>query len=167
MTDGGTDVNEIATYLRIQQFLFHEARLMDEHRYDDWLALWEEDGHYWIPCNQDEVDRRVHISLVNENYAGLQDRVMRLKGPANYAQQPPSRTTHVVSNIELSPSDTPGEIVVDSIVSVTATRRGRTDTATGRVRHHLRDGPDGPRISAKKVTLIDNDDVFGNLTFLI
>ena len=140
---------------------------MDEHRYDDWLALWDHDAHYWIPCNEDEVDRARHISLVNEDLAGLQDRITRLKGSANYAQQPPSRTTHVIGNVEVEPASPSGEMIVHSTLSVTANRRGRTELIAGRVRHHLREGSAGTRISRKKVILVNNDDVFGNLSFLI
>ena len=160
-------MDDALAYLRIQQFIYHEARLMDERRYDDWLALWDDDAHYWIPCNEDYVDRRRHISLVNEDMAGLQDRITRLKGNANYAQQPPSRTTHVVGNVELEAAGPSGEIIVHSTISVSASRRGRTEITAGRVRHHLRERSGGTRISRKKVILINNDDVFGNLAFLI
>ena len=41
---------------RVEEFLFHEAKLIDEHLYDEWLALWTEDGLYWVPCNTDDAD---------------------------------------------------------------------------------------------------------------
>ena len=154
-------------YHEVQQFLFLEARLMDAHSYDEWLALWGPDAHYWIPCNADDVDRREHISLVNENLAGLQDRISRLKSPANFAQQPRSRIVHVIGNLELEPLDTPGEVVVHSTLSLSVSRRGRADAFAGRVRHHLRRTADGIKIVSKKVTLVNNDEVFGNLAFLV
>ena len=152
---------------RIQQFLFLEARPMDGCRYDEWLALWDHDAHYWIPCNADDVDRSRHISLVNENRAGLEDRISRLRSPANVAQQPPSRTCHVIGNVELEPLDRPGEIAVHSTLSLTASRRGRMDVIAGRVRHHLRESDGGMKIVSKKVVLVNNDEVFGNLSFLV
>ena len=152
---------------RIQQFLFLEARLMDGHCYDAWLSLWDHDAHYWIPCNADDVDRSRHISLVNENRAGLEDRVSRLKSPANYAQQPRSRIVHVIGNVEVAPHERPGEVVVHSTLSLTASRRGRMDFIAGRVRHHLRETSDGVKIVSKTVTLVNNDEVFGNLSFLV
>ena len=160
-------LNDIATYFRVQQFLYHEARLIDEHRYDDWLSLWEEDAHYWIPCNEDDVDRTRHISLVNENLAGLQDRIFRLKGTANYAQQPASRTAHVLGNIELESGAGTDDIIVHSTLHVAASRKGRTDMVSGRIRHQLKIRGDSFGIRSKKVILVNNDDVFGNLTFLI
>ena len=41
---------------RVEDFLYHEAHLMDENRYEEWLALWTEDCRYWIPSNADEID---------------------------------------------------------------------------------------------------------------
>ena len=160
-------MDDIATHFRIQQFLFLEARLMDEHRYDEWLALWEDDAHYWVPCNADHVDRSRHISLVNEDLAGLQDRVIRLKSNSNYAQKPRSRIAHVVSNIEVEEADKPGEVLVHSALNITVSRKQRIDTVAGRVSHHLRSRPEGLRIHRKKVVLVNNDEVFGNLSFLI
>ena len=40
----------------IAQFLFREARLMDEHRYEEWLTLWADDGVYWVPCGHEDTD---------------------------------------------------------------------------------------------------------------
>ena len=158
---------DLELHFRIQQFLFLEARLMDGHCYDEWLALWEPDAHYWIPCNADEIDRTQHISLVNEDMVGLQDRIARLKSQANFAQQPRSRISHVVGNVEVEPGGPPGEATVRSTLNLTASRRGRLDVIAGRVRHHLRLFDGGPRIVSKKVTLINNDEVFGNLAFLV
>ena len=41
---------------QIETFLYREARLMDEHAYDEWLALWTDDALYWVPCNRDDSD---------------------------------------------------------------------------------------------------------------
>ncbi|HKR90282.1 MAG TPA: aromatic-ring-hydroxylating dioxygenase subunit beta [Phenylobacterium sp.] len=158
---------DLAAYHRLQQFLFHEARLMDEHRYDDWLALWDEDAHYWIPCNADDVDRSRHISLVNEDMAGLRMRIARLKSRTNYAQRPPTRTAHVIGNVELEGDGEARTVIVHSTVNITACRRGLLQTVSGRVRHKLRLDQGSPKITTKKITLINNDEVFGNLAFLI
>ena len=88
-------------YHEAQLFLYREARLMDTHAYDAWLAMWASTAHYWIPCNEDELDVNRHVSLVNEDRAGLEDRISRLKSGAHYAQDPKSRLSRVVSNVEL------------------------------------------------------------------
>ena len=46
---------------KVESFLYREARLMDEHAYDEWLALWTDDALYWVPCNEDDIDPERHV----------------------------------------------------------------------------------------------------------
>src|SRR5712692_5476267 len=55
---------------KVESFLYREARLMDEHAYDEWLALWTDDALYWVPCNEDDIDPERHVSIVYENARG-------------------------------------------------------------------------------------------------
>lgn len=148
----------------IEQFLYREARLMDSHAYDDWYALWTEDAIYWLPCNLDDYDPAKHVSLVYEDYGGLKDRIDRLKSGQAWAQDPKSRLARVVSNIEIEAGEA---ITVHATFNITASRSGRIEVIAGRSEHRLRPTPDGLRIAFKKVMLVDNDEVMGNLTFLI
>lgn len=153
-------------YREIEQFLYREARLMDEHRYDDWLALWADEAHYWIPCKEGDggIDRT--IALVNERHAGLEDRIARLKGGGHYGQDPKSSLVRVVSNIEII-DDRDDELVIGSAFNLTASRNGRIDVVAGRTTHRLkRDGSDF-RIVAKKILLANGNEVMTNLTFLV
>jgi benzoate/toluate 1,2-dioxygenase beta subunit len=152
----------------VEQFLYREARLMDTHQYDAWLALWAREAHYWIPCNDDAYDASRHVSLVNEDRAGIEDRIKRLTSGAHYAQDPPSRLSRVVSNIELDLEPAPaGVLVVHSTFNLSAHRRGRLDTVAGRVVHRLVHEDGEVRIAAKTVVLVDNDDTIMNLTYLV
>jgi len=154
-------------YHEVQLFLYREARLMDTHAYDDWLALWARNAHYWIPCNADDIDVKRHVSLVNEDRVGLEDRVRRLKSGAHYAQDPKSRLSRVVSNVELANGSGADALVVHSTFNLSAHRRGRIDVVAGRVTHELVREDGEPRIGSKKVTLVDNDDKIMNLTYLV
>ena len=49
----------------IEKFLFREARLMDEHRYDEWLALWTGDAVYWVPCGHEDTDPLRQVSIIS------------------------------------------------------------------------------------------------------
>jgi 3-phenylpropionate/cinnamic acid dioxygenase small subunit len=140
---------------------------MDSHAYDEWLALWARAAHYWIPCNADDLDVKRHVSLVNEDRMGLEDRVRRLKSGAHYAQDPKSRLSRVVSNIELDSAEEGEGLVVHSTFNLSAHRRGRIDVVAGRVRHALIVEDGVPRIAEKKVVLVDNDDKIMNLTYLV
>jgi benzoate/toluate 1,2-dioxygenase subunit beta len=155
----------------VENFLYLEARLADTHAYDAWLGLWTPDAHYWIPCNDDNHNRRHHVSLVNEDYEGLIDRVARLNSGAAWAQDPKSRLARVVSNVEVEPSECEppelNECVVHSTFNITASRRAHIEIIAGRAVYRLRRIDDGLRIVSKKAILIDNDEVMSNITFLI
>ncbi|MGE0826562.1 MAG: aromatic-ring-hydroxylating dioxygenase subunit beta [Candidatus Binatia bacterium] len=151
---------------QVENFLYREARLMDEHAYDQWLELWTEDALYWIPSNDDDIDPERHVSIVYENRTRLEDRIVRLKSGAAYAQDPKSRLSRVIANVEVESGDN-GELVVYSKFNLTALRRSHMDTFAGRVVHRLRPDGDSFRIAYKKVLLINNDGVINNLTFLL
>jgi benzoate/toluate 1,2-dioxygenase subunit beta len=132
----------------------------------EWLALWTDDALYWVPCNEDDFDPERHVSIVYENRARLEGRITRLKSGAAYAQDPKSRLSRVVSNVEIEDGDD-SETIVHSTFNVTALRRGRIDVFAGRAIHKLRPDGDSYKIAYKKVLLINNDQVINNLTFLI
>jgi benzoate/toluate 1,2-dioxygenase beta subunit len=151
---------------QIENFLYHEARLMDEHAYDEWLSLWTNDALSWVPCNEDEIDPQRHVSIIYNNHARLEDRIERLKGSAAYSQEPKSWLRRVVSNIEIEEGDN-GEVIVYSNFNLTELRRGKQDTFAGRTIHKLPSDGAGFKIAYKKVLLVNNDEVIDNLTFLI
>jgi benzoate/toluate 1,2-dioxygenase subunit beta len=151
---------------RVEDFLYLEARLMDTHAYDAWLALWTHDALYWVPSNDDDIDPERHVSIVYENRARLEDRIARLKSGAAYAQDPKSRLSMVVSNVEIEETSI-GELLVHSVFNLTALRRSRMDVFAGRSIYRLRSDGDSFKIAYKKVLLINNDEVIHNLTFLI
>ena len=76
-------------------------KLIDEHRYDEWLALWTEDGLYWVPCNSDDADPARQAMIIYDNRARLEERIYRLTSGAAWAQQPRSRTRRLISNVEV------------------------------------------------------------------
>ena len=151
---------------RVENFLYLEARLMDTHAYDEWLLLWTEDAVYWVPSNDDDIDPERHVSIVYENRAGLEDRIARLKSGAAYAQDPKSRLSRVVSNVEIEETNS-DELRVHSTFNLTALRRRHIDIFAGRSIYKLRHDGDSFKIAYKKVLLINNDEVIHNLTFLI
>jgi 3-phenylpropionate/cinnamic acid dioxygenase small subunit len=150
-----------------QLFLYREARFMDTHAYDEWLAMWARSAHYWIPCNADDPDVKRHVSLVNEDRNGLEDRIRRLQSGAHYAQDPKSRLSRVVSNVELEQDASNDALVIHSTFNLSAHRKGRIDVVAGRVTHRLVLEDSEARIAEKKVLLVDNDDKIMNLTYLV
>src|SRR5450755_1748228 len=88
-------------------FLIHEARLLDEARFDDWLALFTADAWYWVPSQPDQANPHETISLIYEDRRLLETRVRRLVSPRIYSQEPRSRTTRIVANVTVEDADGP------------------------------------------------------------
>ncbi len=150
----------------VEQFLYREARCMDEHRYDDWLALWEQELLYWVPCDDADDDPRRAVSIIHDRRAQLEQRVTRLKGRYAFAQQPRTRLLRVVSNVEIE-SDSGESLVVGSTFALGDWRSDRQTAWFGRNRHVLVRHGDGFRMREKKVLLLNNSGALGNLTFLV
>jgi 3-phenylpropionate/cinnamic acid dioxygenase small subunit len=156
----------------IERFLYHEALLMDNHRYDDWLALWAEDGQvtYWVPCNGDDIDPRVNVSIIYDTRTQLRNRIARLRETPWLREQAP-RLFRVVSNVEVESetleSETPREVRASSNFILAQLHRHQQLLWAGTSTHTLIPDGGGLRIRSKKVVLINNDEPMPNLMFLI
>lgn len=161
----------------VEAFLYLEARLADESRYDEWLALWAEELHYWVPSGRADYDRDRRISFINDNRNRLTTRIKQLQTGVRYAQTPPSPMRRVVSNIELldvgaDHVETGSNFVLYEL-SVQAT--GELRIWAGRATHTLHpvDGPtQGPAgggfvMSRKVVELVNASQPLPNLAFLL
>jgi benzoate/toluate 1,2-dioxygenase subunit beta len=150
-----------------EAFLYREARLADENRYDDWLALWTEDVRYWVPVNIDDYDPDEHVSIIYDNRDRLELRIARLKSGGAWAQEPQSRMRRLISNIEIEPVERPNEYVICSNFVLGELRRGREGVYFAQQKHRLRMTPDGLRMAAKTVILVKNNEPLHNLSFLL
>ena len=104
----------------VQEFLFMEADLLDSRRYEEWLGLLAEDIHYWMPVRRTttarEVDREFTkpggIAFFDDDLAMLKMRVNRMLLGRAWAEDPPSRTRRLITNVR----------VVEAAPSARATR---------------------------------------------
>lgn len=101
---------------RVEAFLLREARLLDNEAWDEWLASLSESIHYWMPGieNRRREDksgpyRLEHMAFFDDGLRELQRRVARFKQPSAWAENPPTRNVHLISNIEVLPGDVAGE----------------------------------------------------------
>lgn len=136
----------------LEAFVLHEARLLDERRFADWLALFAEDGVYWVPTQPGQASPQEALSLFYEPKPLLSMRVARLERPDMHVQTPPSRTVHHVSAVEV-----PRELEVRSALVMAEWRSGESRWFSGRVLHRLRREAGGLRIVLKRVDLIDSE----------
>jgi 3-phenylpropionate/cinnamic acid dioxygenase small subunit len=123
---------EEAMIRRVEQFLYREARLLDERRFHEWLTLFTDDVHYWMAARSNryprsskaiailDADRYAEEDLAGADEFGLFDediktltaRVARLDTGMAWAEDPPSRTRHLITNIEVAAGASESEVTV-------------------------------------------------------
>lgn len=154
---------EIRTAL--EQFVIHEARLLDQGRYDEWLALFADDGFYWIPAAPGQTDPWNEISIVHEDPSVLRMRVRRLAHPRMYAAEPAPRTARMLGGFTCTAdADAGADYEVRATLFVAEYRAGDRRLWAGQSLHRLRRDGDGFRIVLKRIDLIDCDGVHGHLS---
>lgn len=151
--------------VRVEQFLYREARLADAHKYDAWESLWTDDGVYWVPLAED-TDPARDISLIYDNRARIGLRIRQLKTGDRHAQLPLSRLSRVVSNVMIE-DVVNGDLVVRSTFVLVESRPDRLSTWAGSVQHQLRPADNSFRMRLKKVVLVNTDRPVPSLAFLI
>jgi 3-phenylpropionate/cinnamic acid dioxygenase small subunit len=145
-------------------FVMHEARLLDEQRFEDWLDLFMEDGRYWMPLEWGQTDRVLHASLMDEDKLLLRIRVERLKGNRTFSQKPKSRCHHVLQTPVMdSRDDVAGAYQLYTPFHYVETRLDEQMLFAGWAKHHLVLVEDRLRIKLKRVDLVNCDAAFGNI----
>jgi len=142
-------------------FLIHEAQLLDQRRFRDWMALFTEDGTYWVPAVPDQESPFDQASLFYDDRDLMKTRVDRLEHPRIHVQTPPSRTAHLVGNTIVEQADeAKGEYLVGSTFIMVEYRDDQQRIFAGRQHHRLRREGASFRIVAKRVDLINCDSAF-------
>ena len=154
----------------VTDFLHTEARLADEGRYAEWLALWTDDAVYWVPASTDPAaDPTKHLSHIYDNRARLETRVKMLQTGVRWSQVPASPMRRLISNVEVR-ADERGELVAESnfiLGELALQAKHEMHWWVGRATHRLRRVDGGLRLSAKTVVLINAAEPLPNLGFLL
>lgn len=135
-------------------FVYREARLLDEKRFDAWYELFAENGLYWVPLVHDQQDGLNHASLMYEDRLLLKLRIERLKQPRAYSQQPESRCQHVLQRPEIELASAEGYRLRTPFFYAEA-RADEQLVLTGVARHHLVDENGTLRLREKRVDLLN------------
>jgi 3-phenylpropionate/cinnamic acid dioxygenase small subunit len=142
-------------------FLIHEAALLDQRRFRDWMALFTEDGIYWVPAVPGQESPYDQASLFYDDRELMKTRIERLEHPRIHVQTPPSRTAHLIGNIIVEQVDeTAGEFLVGSTFIMVEYRDDRQRIFAGRQHHRLRRAGTSFLIAQKRVDLINSDSAF-------
>jgi 3-phenylpropionate/cinnamic acid dioxygenase small subunit len=146
---------------RLEEFIMQEARLLDERRFRDWMALFADDGTYWVPAMPDQQSPFDQASLFYDDRDLMRTRIERLEHPRIHVQTPPSRTAHLVGSVLVETVDeAKGEVVVGSTVIMVEYRDEQQRVFAGRQHHRLRRDGTSFRIVQKRVDLINCDSAF-------
>lgn len=149
-----------------ESLLYTEARLLDERRYEAWIALFTDDGINWVPGTPDAADPRTCTSLQFDDRRRLIDRIALERTGHLHAQTPPSRTSRSVTNVEVWPGD--GDVLrVRSNLVIWEYRHGSTVPHAGWQDHTLARAGDAWAIRCRIVHLLDCDAPQGNVTYVI
>ena len=161
----------------IERFFYREARLLDERRFREWLELFTDDVHYWMAARSNRYPRSSkaiaildparyieedltadeELAILDETKETLAARVARLDTGMAWAEDPPSRTRHLIANIDVEPGDGAGEFKVHSNFIVYRSRAETEEDFYVGARQDLIRRVDGTwKIARRKLTLDQN-----------
>ena len=140
----------------LEEFLYHEAWLLDQGRFDEWLELYTDDATYWIPLQADQSDPLTTSSIVYDDRRLLEVRVRQFQHPRAHARVPAPRTVHQVGNVRVIESDG-RDVRVSSTLFLVEFRRERQRVWGALVEHRLRRTDQGLWIAAKRVDLVNSE----------
>jgi 3-phenylpropionate/cinnamic acid dioxygenase small subunit len=168
------DLTRLLVKQEVEDFLYHEAELLDERRYEDWLELFADDVRYWMPMRRnvpaDELEREftregADVNWFDEGKDTLTRRVKQILTGVHWAEQPPSRICHMVSNVQILDAGA-DEVRVKSRFLLYRNRvETETDFLVGKREDVLRRANGGFKIARRKIILDQNVLLAKNLTF--
>jgi 3-phenylpropionate/cinnamic acid dioxygenase small subunit len=163
----------------IEELLYREAELLDERRFEDWLDLFTEDARYWMPMRRnvpaEEPEREftregVDVNWFDEGKDTLSRRVRQIETGIHWAEEPHSRLSHLVANVQLQGAEpsfaAPQQVSVTSRFLIYRNRvQTETDILVGRREDSLRRNGAGWLLARRKIILDQSVLLSKNLTF--
>ncbi len=161
----------------VEKFLFKEARLLDDWKFHEWLELFTEDVHYWMPVRTtrysreskaiavldrahqrvDELANEDELAIFDETKQTLNMRVARLDTGQAWAEDPKSRTRHCITNIEVEEGDNANEVqVFNNFITYRNRLETEVDIFVGRREDTLRKEDGDWKICRRKIILDQN-----------
>src|SRR5436305_8491250 len=148
-----------------EEFRYHEARLLDTQRYEEWLALFTDDASYWVPLEQGQKDPYETSSIIHDDRTLLELRVKQIRHPRAHARQPLARTVHQIGNVSvLSDGE---EVRMTSTLTVVEFRNEKQRVYGALVEHRLRRKGDTFQIAHKRVDLVNSEGQLDGIAILL
>ena len=142
--------------MSVEQFLYHEARLLDTGQLEAWLELFTEDATYWLPLEHEQKDATETSSIIYDDRTLLGLRVRQARHPRAHARLPLARTVHQIGNISIV-NETKDLVIVASTLTLVEYRNGKQRVWGALVEHRLRRETRGFRIAHKRVDLVNSE----------
>jgi 3-phenylpropionate/cinnamic acid dioxygenase small subunit len=145
----------------IERFYYEEAALLDAHRYEDWLALLADDAYYFMPIRRTRMQRELdkeftepgEMAYFDDTKEQLEVRVKKLATGRSWAEDPPSRTRHMITNVRVT-TDNGDELLVESNFHLYRTRlKSEEDSWIGSRHDTLRRVDDAFQIARRTILL--------------
>ena len=161
------EITDPALRDELRRVIEREARILDESRFEDWLAIYAGECTYWVPGTAGGGDPRREIAIAFDDRRRLEDRVYRLGTGIAWSQAPASRTVRLVSNLEAYLTDDQAIVMVRSNFAISEFRAGETRIWSGWTGHRLRRRGEGWEMLVKQVNLIDHDQNIRNPSIIL
>ena len=150
----------VETQRAVEQFLFHQAEIVDDKRWDEWLTLFTKDGTYWMPAQADQETAEGVPNIFYEDLYLMEMRIKRVCHPNAHSQAPVQRMSRVVSNVMIESEAANGDIVVRSKFHVVEYRLEVQRVFGGKYTHHLTKSGDGYKINMQRVDIANVEGPF-------
>ena len=160
-------VNDTAVRDEFRRLVEREARLLDQLRYDDWLAMYAPECVYWVPSTPHAGDPRREIAVMFDDRRRLEDRIYRLRTGFAWSQAPQSRTVRLITNVEVFAAVRDDARMLRSNFVISEFWDKETRTLTGWAGHRVVRSGGGWKIAAKQVNLLECDQAIRNLSIIL
>ena len=165
--DDARAVTDRAAREDFRRLLEREARLLDQLRYEDWLALYTAQCIYWVPSTPNAGDPRREIAVMFDDRRRLEDRIYRLRTGFAWSQAPASRTVRLITNVEAFATARDDVRMLRSNFLISEFWGDETRILTGWSGHRLERHGKAWKIQAKQVNLIDCDQCIRNPSIIL
>jgi len=165
--DDARAVADPAVRETFRMLLEREARLLDQLKYEDWLALYTAECIYWVPSTPNAGDPRREIAVMFDDRRRLEDRIYRLRTGFAWSQAPASRTVRLITNVETFATTREDVRMLRSNFLISEFWGDETRILTGWAGHRVvRDGG-AWKIQAKQVNLLECDQSIRNPSIIL
>jgi len=169
-SDWGDDaraVTDAAVRDEFRRLVEREARLLDQLRYDEWLAMYAAECVYWVPSTPQAGDPRREIAVMFDDRRRLEDRIYRLRTGFAWSQAPQSRTVRLITNVEVFATARDDARMLRSNFLISEFWDRETRTLAGWAGHRLVRNGGAWKIAAKQVNLLECDQAIRNLSIIL